>query len=204
METLLFQESLNIVLVIFILLLIFRNYNYIFLLLTIVLLMLIGFYRLPNRIPNKFPKKIILSPCDGKILSIKKTEAHYKISIYLNIFDVHVQWFPTHGIIRKIKYKKGTFNLAHLLEKSEYNEKITTIIQNEYGFVRIDQIAGQLARRIVTWKLTNTEVNRGDLLGMIKLSSRVDLYLPKSKVKLFISEKDNVIGNITPIATWIT
>lgn len=165
--------------------------------------MLIGFYRLPTRISPKYSNKIILSPCDGKILSIKKTKVHYKISIYLNLLDVHIQWFPTHGIIRKVKHKKGTFNMAHILEKSDYNEKNTTIIQNEYGFARIDQIAGQFVRRIVSWNKPNTEINRGDLLGMIKLSSRVDIYLPIKKVKLYISENEKVIGNITPLGTWL-
>jgi phosphatidylserine decarboxylase len=128
----------------------------------------------------------------------------YKITIYLSIFDVHTQWFPVSGKITSITRKEGEFNLAHILEKSEYNERFTTIIQPNKirGSVRIDQIAGQVARRIVNWSKKNTNVNRGDLLGMIKLSSRVDLYLPVNNVRLHVKKGDNVKGNETSIGTW--
>jgi phosphatidylserine decarboxylase len=128
----------------------------------------------------------------------------YKITIYLSIFDVHTQWFPVSGKITSITRKEGEFNLAHILEKSEYNERFTTIIQPNKirGSVRIDQIAGQVARRIVNWSKKNTNVNRGDLLGMIKLSSRVDLYLPVNNIRLHVKKGDNVKGNETSIGTW--
>lgn len=76
-------------------------------------------------------------------------------------------------------------------------------MKNELGEIRIDQIAGQLARRISNWGVLNTKVNRGTPMGMIKLSSRVDIYLPKNKVELLISKNTQVFGNISKIAKWI-
>jgi phosphatidylserine decarboxylase len=80
---------------------------------------------------------------------------------------------------------------------------MSTIIQNEYGVVRVDQIAGQVARRIANWSISNTRVKRGSLLGMIKLSSRVDLYLPTKKVKILVNKQTKITGKLTPIAKWL-
>jgi phosphatidylserine decarboxylase len=150
-----------------------------------------------------FDESFITSPCDGKVLSITETKDEmYKISIYLSVLDVHIQWYPVDGLIRNVMYRKGEFNLAHILEKSDYNERMTTIIQNKNGIVRVDQIAGQVARRIVNKSISNTYVKRGNRMGMIKLSSRVDIFLPVKKVKLFINEGDTVSGKTTPIGKW--
>jgi phosphatidylserine decarboxylase len=164
---------------------------------------LIYFYRIPKRLKPSFDESFITAPSDGKILNISKTKDEmYKITIYLSILDVHVQWYPVDGLIRNIMYRKGEFNLAHLLEKSDYNERMTTIIQNKKGIVRVDQIAGQVARRIVNKSISNTYVKRGNQMGMIKLSSRVDIYLPINKVKLFVQEGDKLTGKTTPIGKW--
>jgi phosphatidylserine decarboxylase len=204
MKTLLFKESIEVVVFLCVLMIIFKNNNYIFTLCLIILGSLCFFYRIPERSVPVIDDSIILSPSDGTILKISETkDKMYKISVYLSIFDVHTQWYPTNGLVRNVIYKKGEFNLAHILEKSDYNEKMTTIIQHTKGMVRIDQIAGQIARRIVNWSTVNTEVTRGNLMGMIKLSSRVDIYLPIKKVKLFININDSMIGNTTPIAKWI-
>lgn len=169
-----------------------------------ILIMLVYFFRLPQRIPSKnLNNKIIIAPCDGIVKEISTTNNNMlKITIVLSIFDVHVQWYPVHGKIRNIIYKKGQFNLAHCLEKSKYNERLSTIIQNEYGVIRLDQIAGQVARRIVNWSIINTKVQRGNLMGMIKLSSRVDMYLPKHKIKCLVKENDRIKGKLSKIAIW--
>ena len=218
MKTLLFEESPEFVYILFILMIVFKKYNIIFFLSTFIFIMLCVFFRLPVR--NTLAEgddTVITSPSDGTILSISivnsgdssnklydSSNKLYKITIYLSIFDVHTQWFPVSGKITSITRKEGEFNLAHILEKSEYNERFTTIIQPNKirGSVRIDQIAGQVARRIVNWSKKNTNVNRGDLLGMIKLSSRVDLYLPVNNVRLHVKKGDNVKGNETSIGTW--
>lgn len=204
MKTLLFKESIEIIVVIIVFMVIFKNNHYIFTCCICSILLFGWFYRLPKRQKPKCDETTITSPCDGKITRISKTNDNmYKISIYLSIFDVHVQWYPVDGVVRNIIYKKGEFNLAHILEKSDFNEKMSTIIQNKYGVVRIDQIAGQVARRIVNWSISNTYVKKGHLMGMIKLSSRVDIFIPSKKTKLCIKEGDVVRGKITTIAKWI-
>ena len=213
MKTLLFEESPEFVYILFILMIVFKKYNIIFFLSTFIFIMLCVFFRLPLRNTlDEGDDTVITSPSDGTILSISIVNSDeydssnklYKITIYLSIFDVHTQWFPVSGKITSITRKEGEFNLAHILEKSEYNERFTTIIQPNKirGSVRIDQVAGQVARRIVNWSKKNTNVNRGDLLGMIKLSSRVDLYLPVNNVRLHVKKGDNVKGNETSIGTW--
>ena len=165
--------------------------------------MLIYFHRLPKRKKPDFDDTIITSPTDGTLLDVSVTEDDmYKIVIYLSVFDVHVQWFPVDGVVRNIIYKPGSFNMAHLLEKSQYNERMSTIIESAHGIVRIDQIAGQVARRIVNWTISNSYVKRGNLMGMIKLSSRVDVYLPVDSVELFVKPNDVLVGKLTPIAKW--
>jgi phosphatidylserine decarboxylase len=205
MKTLFFQESKFLFLclcVIMVIAIAIRNL-YIISWCLVVLCSLIYFYRIPeNKLPN-YSKNIITAPAYGRVVDIQTDEEFHKIVIYLNIFDVHVQWYPTHGTITDKIHKKGEFNLAYLLEKSQYNEKLTTKMKNELGEIRIDQIAGQLARRISNWGVMNTKVNRGTPMGMIKLSSRVDIYLPKNKVELLISKNTQVFGNISKIAKWI-
>lgn len=204
MKTLLFKESIELVILLGITMYLFRHWNIIFFLCILLLIILSIFYRLPKRLKLRYNDSIITSPTDGTILKISETEdGFYKITVYLSIYDVHIQWYPVDGIIKNVLYKKGTFNLAHILEKSDYNERMSTIIQNKYGVIRIDQIAGQLARRIVNWSISNSYVKRGNLMGMIKLSSRVDIYLQKNKVKLSVKENDKLIGKISTIAEWI-
>lgn len=204
MNTLLFKESIELVILLCVIMFIFKHNNIIFTLCLIVLCMLCYFYRLPKRAKPQLDDSIITAPSDGTVLSITTTkEGLYKIAIYLSIFNVHTQYYPVDGLIRNVIYKKGEFNLAHILEKSDYNEKMSTIIQNQKGVVRVDQIAGQVARRIVNKSISNTYVKRGNLMGMIKLSSRVDIYLPINKVELFIQKNDKLTGKLSPIAKWI-
>jgi phosphatidylserine decarboxylase len=204
MNTLFFHESKDILICLCIIMLVSRRNLYIVSTCFAILLCFIYFYRIPeNELPN-YSKNIITAPAHGTIVDIQTDDNEFlKIVIYLNIFDVHVQWYPTHGTITEKIYKKGEFNLAYILEKSQFNEKLTTIIKNEFGEVRIDQIAGQLARRISNWGVLKKNVRRGAPMGMIKLSSRVDIYLPKKKVKLLISNNTPVFGNTSIIAQWI-
>ena len=88
-------------------------------------------------------------------------------------------------------------------EKDVVYLSISTIIQNKRGIVRVDQIAGQFGQRIVNWSNTNNSVQKGQLMGMIKFSSQVDIFLPSYKIKLLSSMDDKIIGKITPIAKWV-
>lgn len=158
-------------------------------------------YRVPFRIHN-YPKPLLVSPCDGRVMSILKiNDITTHVSIYLNLLDAHVQWSPVNGVVLSTVYKKGSFNPAYMLQKSRYNERVETIIyvpsiQDE---IKVVQIAGQLVRRIVNYKQKNDRIERGEILGMIKFGSRVDLFIPHNKIDLLVHVGDTVFGNKTII-----
>jgi phosphatidylserine decarboxylase len=144
----------------------------------------------------------IYSPCEGRILDIQELEDYYHIAIFLNVHNIHVQYSPVKGIIKSINHYSGTFVPAYFFEKSKYNERLETVIATDFGDVKFVQIAGQLARRIKTFKKINEEVKQLDPIGLIKLGSRCDLYLPKNKVDIQVKKNQFVkIGDI--IATLI-
>lgn len=205
MRTLLFKESnlLSTILMVVLVLSILYNYTILTYGSLLLLLLLIYFYRIPNRIIQNKDDMNILSPSDGTIVKIIKHRDYYKIIVFLSIFDVHIQWYPINGIITRTEYKPGKFNLAYILEKSDYNEKYITEIKNSYGQIRVDQIAGMVARRIVNNSKIKKKVNQGDYMGMIKLSSRIDIYLPVNNVILLVKKDDKVYGNQTKIGKWI-
>lgn len=202
MKTLLLEESFNIVISLFTLSVTFRNKHAFQCILIVILFLLMFFYRQPFRDSSLIASEYILSPSDGVILSIEKSDV-YHIKIFLSIFDVHVQWYPVNGYVKHVAYKPGQFNIAYILEKSDYNEKSVTTIEHCHGIVEVSQIAGQLARRIVNKTKPDTFVRRGDLMGMIKLSSRVDIKLPLNS-QLLVQPNDRVYGNITKLARWMT
>lgn len=208
METLLFQESSLLLIVVTVIFgltdVIFQKYKvYIIVLYFIVLSFLLFFYRLPTRV-NKYPSNILVAPCDGKVVGIQRINAvTTHVAIFLNIFDCHVQWCPVDGYIKSVIHKKGRFHPAYILNKSKYNERTETIIYLPQidDEIKMVQIAGQIARRIVTHVQPDDYVNRGDRFGMIKLGSRVDLFIPHQHVKLLIHIGDKIIGNKTVIGT---
>lgn len=168
------------------------------------ILLLIGFlfyfYRRPERV-NNYPANIIVSPSDGTIQKIEIGQKSVRISIFLSLADAHVQWIPTSGQISNIEYKPGQFNPAFLFNKSNRNEKNIISILHPKGFVTVEQIAGVITRRIVSWTKIGQSVFRGQIYGMIKLSSRVDIILPKNII-LYVKVGQKVKGNITALASW--
>ena len=165
------------------------------------------FFRDPNRtIPLD---AFIVSPADGTItciddastpLDIKNSNQLYtKVSIFLSIFDVHVNRMPIDGTIKEIKYIPGKFINATLDKSSEQNEKnIIKISNGNYDYFVV-QIAGLIARRIVCNVNKNQDLKKGERIGIIKFGSRVDLYLPKSN-KVLVSKGQKVIGGETIIS----
>ena len=199
MKTLLFQESYLLIIILLILLLLFKKFYPLFI---IIFLFLLYFYRYPKR-SNHYNDHIIVSPADGTISDIQQLPNGYKrIVIFLSPFDVHVQWTPVKGIITDLSYKTGTFHPAFLFKKSDHNERMVTTISTRRGNVYIRQIAGILARRIVHWLPKNQKVNRGTPMGMIKLSSRVDIDLPP-RTSILVKKGDYVRGNNTKLASWL-
>jgi len=146
----------------------------------------------------------VLSPTDGYVMDIHTlVDGTQHIMIFLSIFDVHCQWYPINGCVKHIEYKRGTFAPAYLLKKSQFNESSQTNIQTKWGLVKVKQIAGQIARRIVNDSQVNQMVKKGDLLGRIKLSSRVDVFLP-ADAHLLVKKGETVVGNVTKLARFDT
>jgi phosphatidylserine decarboxylase len=122
---------------------------------------------------------VAVSPADGKIVSIKAESADStRISVFLNIFDVHVNREPIAGRITEVKYKKGEFLVASREEASSQNEQNLMVVEGGGSRVAFKQIAGLIARRIVCYKKPGDEVARGERVGLIKFGSRVDVILP--------------------------
>ena len=165
------------------------------------------FFRDPNRtIPLD---GFIVSPADGTITYIgdantpfdieNNNQLYTKVSIFLSIFDVHVNRMPIDGTIKEIKYIPGKFINATLDKSSEQNEKnIIKISNGTYNYFVV-QIAGLIARRIVCNVNKNQDLKKGERIGIIKFGSRVDLYLPKSN-KVLVSKGQKVIGGETIIS----
>lgn len=159
------------------------------------------FFRDPERVMPEKIDNIILSPADGKIVDIAKDTYNGKtvtrISIFLNVDDVHINRIPISGKVKNRIYRKGGF--AHAAsDKALENESLTLEIEGKVT-VAVRQVAGFLARRIVCYPDTNDNVVIGNRYGLIKFSSRVDLFLPEN-IKLAVLPKQTVVGGETVLA----
>lgn len=164
---------------------------------------LMVFYRVPERILPTDSAGALLAPCDGVVKAIERDErtGRVRIVVFLNIFDQHLQFYPTSGKVVKRDYVKGTFAPAYALEKSQHNERLRVEIRTERGIVGITQIAGQIARRIVNHARVGNVIQQGDYMGMIKLSSRVDIDFPMDAWRtLRVRVGDRIRANETKLA----
>jgi phosphatidylserine decarboxylase len=134
------------------------------------------FFRDPDRtIPDG---SVAVSPADGKIVAVRTDDpSSSRISIFLNVFDVHVNRAPIAGAITKIEYTKGQFLVASREVASSQNERNTFTIEGQGTRVGFSQIAGLIARRIVCYKKPGDQVAKGERVGLIKFGSRVDVFL---------------------------
>ena len=172
----------------------------------IIFVFILWFFRNPKRIIRKNPE-LILSPADGKVISIKEVdELEYfndkknQISIFLSPLDIHVNRYPVSGEILYSKYHQGEYLVAWHPKSSVNNERTTVVVKNKkFGEVMYRQIAGAVARRIVNYAKVNYNVEQGDDSGFIKFGSRVDLFLSKD-LNLKIKVGDKVKGGLTIIA----
>jgi len=132
------------------------------------------FFRDPERPIPAGP--VAVSPADGKVVAVKQeTATQTRISIFLNIFDVHVNRAPIGGTIAEVQYNKGKFHVASREESSGENEQNVVSVRGEGTCVVFKQIAGLIARRIVFYKKPGDVVSRGERVGLIKFGSRVDV-----------------------------
>jgi phosphatidylserine decarboxylase len=162
------------------------------------------FFRNPAR---SIPKgeNLIVSPADGKVVKIYQLDDEScgpTISIFLSIFNVHVNRSPISGKLEKLEYKRGKFKAAFIEEASRINEQNIITIQGQGIQVVVRQIAGLIARRVVCWKKPGHNLERGELFGLIRFGSRVDIVLPK-RTKVLVKEGDCVRGGSSILAEHI-
>lgn len=165
------------------------------------------FFRDPERtIPEG--NDLILSPADGTVVLIEEVDEPYffkakvrRVSIFLSVFNVHVNRMPVSGRVEFLKYLEGKFLVAFADKASEENEQSIIGIQHEKGKILFKQIAGIIARRIVYHVANGDTVNAGDRFGLIRYGSRVDMFFPEN-VELKVSLKDKVYGGETIIGEF--
>ncbi|MFN0167004.1 MAG: phosphatidylserine decarboxylase [Bryobacteraceae bacterium] len=133
------------------------------------------FFRDPERVTP--PGPVAVSPADGKVVAVKPDGAGTRVSVFLNVFDVHVNRTPIAGKITAIQYQKGEFLVASREEASTRNEMNTIVVEGGGSRVAFKQIAGLIARRIVCYKKPGDTVAAGERVGLIKFGSRVDIEL---------------------------
>lgn len=173
----------------------------------LLLAFLTRFFRVPSR-PIETRQNAVLSPADGTIVTIEEVEENeylktrcIQVSIFMSVWNVHINWFPVSGVVRYFKYHPGGYLVAWHPKSSSLNERTTIVVERPDAVkVLLRQIAGAVARRIVCYAEVGKSVNQCSELGFIKFGSRVDVFLPlNAEIKVTIGQK--VTGNLTVIAT---
>ena len=173
----------------------------------ILFLLTLNFFRSPRRLFTGDPTDAVVASADGKVVALEEVfEDEFlhcrciQLSVFMSIFNVHANWFPVNGIVEATAHNNGRFQAAYLPKSSTENERSAVLIRTADGNrVLVRQIAGAVARRIVTYAEAGTEANIEDHLGFIKFGSRVDLYLPLNS-EIFVKIGDCTIGGITQVA----
>jgi len=181
------------------------NVGYVLLLSSVFLFILTVFFLMFFRDPDRFIGKGLVACADGKIREI--SEINDKdvgncicISTFMNIQNVHVNRMPIEGKIKKIHHKNG-FHLPAFRKESEKNERTIIIVDSKIGKIKIIQIAGTLARRIITYIKKDEEIKKGKRIGIIRLGSRVDVYLPKKFIKnICVKKGEKVKAGVDTLA----
>jgi len=150
----------------------------------IISLFVLQFFRDPPRTVPQAPN-IVLSPADGRIVAVERTHDHYlqrdalKISVFMNVFNVHSNRSPVDGTVKEVWYHPGKFFNADLAKASLENERNAVWIRTKTGVdITSVQVAGLIARRILCYVVPRDELTRGQRYGFIRFGSRVDVYLP--------------------------
>lgn len=173
----------------------------------ILFLLTLNFFRSPFR---RFPfdaEGLVIAPADGTVVVIEETdeneslrERRIQISIFMSIFNVHANWFPVNGSVRHVSHRNGRFQAAYLPKSSQENERSSVIITTSRGIdILVRQIAGALARRIVTYAKEGEPCRVDEHLGFIKFGSRVDVFIPTDS-EILVEMGQKVTGNQTPLA----
>ena len=188
----------------------FENHLVLYLVATVSLICYLGmvnFFRCPIRLFGKDTERIVVAPADGRIVVAEEVEEHeyfhdrrIMISIFMGITNVHANWYPVDGVVKKVEHQNGNFHKAFLPKASTENERSTVVIETPEGTeVMARQIAGAVARRIVTYASEGEECYIDEHMGFIKFGSRVDVYLTLGS-EICVKMGQKTVGNQTVIA----
>ena len=168
---------------------------------------LVNFFRCPIRLFGQETEKVVVAPADGKIVVVEEVEENeyfhdrrIMVSILMSLVNVHANWSPVDGTVKKVWHKNGKFMKAWLPKASTDNERSTVVIETPEGVeIMARQIAGAMARRIVTYAEPGEECYIDEHMGFIKFGSRVDVFLPLG-TEVFVKLGQLTTGNQTVIA----
>ncbi len=173
----------------------------------LVAIWVVAFFRNPDR-GGPRGDNLVIAPADGKVVSIIAIDEPTvikgpatRVSIFMNVFNVHVNRYPASGTVTRRDYRPGTFTNADREKASLENEHSDIGLSSPGGPILVRQIAGSIARRIVTDDGEGTAVTQGDRLGMIRFGSRVDVFLPAGTT-ILVKEGDVTRAGVTVVAQW--
>jgi phosphatidylserine decarboxylase len=162
------------------------------------------FFRDPERVAPADPTAVV-SPADGRVVEVVEeplgSRPGRRVSIFLAIWDVHVNRAPLTGRIAKVDYRPGRFYAAMRSRASSENEQNVVHLETRRGEIVFKQIAGWIARRVLFWKTAGDAVARGERVGMIRFGSRVDLWLP-AEAEILVRPGEHVKGGSSILARW--
>jgi phosphatidylserine decarboxylase len=162
------------------------------------------FFRDPERVPPSDPGAVV-SPADGRVMEVVEeplgSRPGRRISIFLAVWNVHINRAPVAGTIRKVEYKPGKFYAAMRSRASAENEQNVFYLETPKGEIVFKQIAGWIARRVVAWKGAGSSVALGERVGMIRFGSRMDVWLPM-EAEIVARPGQNVAGGTSILARW--
>ncbi|MDE6190811.1 MAG: phosphatidylserine decarboxylase family protein [Muribaculum sp.] len=173
----------------------------------IVYLLVLNFFRSPRRNFRGNRENVVVASADGKVVALEETyESEYlhcrciQLSVFMSVLNVHANWFPVDGEVLYVKHHSGRYLSAYLPKSSTENERSTVVIRALNGqTILMRQIAGALARRIVTYARPGETADINDHMGFIKFGSRVDLYLPLD-AEILVKLGDVTTGGVTEVA----
>lgn len=173
----------------------------------ILYLLVVNFFRSPRRTFRGERENVVVSSVDGTVVALEEVfepevlrRKVRMLSVFMTVFNVHANWFPVDGEVLLVRHHKGRFLSAYLPKASIENERSTVLIRASNGQeILVRQIAGAVARRIVTYAQPGEPANIEDHMGFIKFGSRVDIYLPLD-AEVFVKIGDKTTGGITEVA----
>ena len=173
----------------------------------VLFLLVVNFFRAPRRHFQGDKETAVVSSVDGKVVALEEVEEteylHRRVlqlSVFMTILDVHANWVPVKGKVKLVKHHNGRFMAAYLPKSSTENERSTIVIETPAGQeILVRQIAGAMARRIVTYVEPGDEVDQEQYMGFIKFGSRVDIFLPLG-TEVLVKLGDKTTGGVTHVA----